>query len=50
MTSKKERAPAERLENVRFSPIRTILEKAREMERTGGKVISFGVGEPDFPS
>lgn len=50
MTSKKERAPAERLENVRFSPIRTILEKAREMERTGGKVISFGVGEPDFPT
>lgn len=50
MTNERELRSAAHLENVCFSPIRTILERAREMERTGGKVFSFSVGEPDFPT
>lgn len=39
---------AERLKNVSFSPIRVIMEKAREMGERGCDVISFSAGEPNF--
>ncbi|EEX48135.1 MULTISPECIES: pyridoxal phosphate-dependent aminotransferase [Jonquetella] len=41
-------SPAGRLEGVRSSRIRAVLDKARAMERAGRPVISFSVGEPDF--
>ena len=50
MSHGRELEAARYLESVSFSPIRAILERAREMGRTGEKVISFGVGEPDFPT
>lgn len=39
---------AERLKTVSFSPIRVIMEKAREMGEKGCDVISFSAGEPNF--
>lgn len=39
---------AERLKTVSFSPIRVIMEKAREMGEKGYDVISFSAGEPNF--
>lgn len=39
---------ADRLKNVSFSPIRVIMEKAREMTAEGYPVISFSAGEPNF--
>lgn len=41
-------AGAKRLENVKFSPIRQVLDKAAEMRNNGIDVISLSVGEPDF--
>lgn len=39
---------AERLDEVNFSPVRKVLERAKEIEKDGKKVIHFEVGEPDF--
>lgn len=39
---------AGRLEHVSFSPIRVIMDKAREMSEKGFDVISFSAGEPNF--
>lgn len=39
---------AERLKDVSFSPIRVIMEKAREMSARGYDVVSFSAGEPNF--
>ncbi len=39
---------ADRLKTVSFSPIRVIMEKAREMGEKGVDVISFSAGEPNF--
>ncbi len=40
--------PAKRLDNVKFSPVRRVLEKANAMEAEGRSVIHFEIGEPDF--
>lgn len=39
---------ADRLEDVKFSAIRVIMDKARAMAEEGKNVISFSAGEPDF--
>lgn len=39
---------ADRLKTVSFSPIRVIMEKAREIGENGYDVISFSAGEPNF--
>lgn len=39
---------AKRLENVKFSPIRVILDKAADLRRKGYDVIALSAGEPDF--
>lgn len=39
---------AERLNKVKFSPIRLILEEVRERQRRGEDICSFCAGEPDF--
>ncbi len=39
---------AKRLDTVKFSPVRRVLEKANEMEAQGRSVIHFEIGEPDF--
>ncbi len=39
---------ADRLQDVSFSPIRVIMEKAREMGSRGIPVVSFSAGEPNF--
>lgn len=39
---------ADRLKDVSFSPIRVIMEKAREMTSAGYPVVSFSAGEPNF--
>lgn len=37
-----------KLEQVKFSPVRIISEKARIMEEAGRDIIRFQIGEPDF--
>lgn len=39
---------ADRLENMYFSPVRQVLEKAAEISQQGHAVIPFSAGEPDF--
>lgn len=39
---------AQRLENMYFSPVRQVLEKAAKIAQEGHPVIPFSAGEPDF--
>lgn len=39
---------ADRIRNVPFSPMRVVLERAKELERHGNPVIYLQVGEPNF--
>lgn len=41
-------AGAKRLADVRFSPIRTVLDRAKALENSGHWVIPLSAGEPDF--
>lgn len=50
MNSKNIYIPSKRLANVKFSPIRKVLERAKELEENGSHIIHFEIGEPDFNS
>ena len=39
---------ADRLQNVKFSPVRQVLAKAQELEKQGRDIVHFEIGEPDF--
>jgi len=39
---------AERLDKMTFSPVRKVLERARELENMGRSIVHFEIGEPDF--
>jgi len=39
---------AERIRNVPFSPVRKVMERAKEIEAQGNKMVYFQIGEPDF--
>lgn len=39
---------ANRMNNMAFSPVRKVLDRARELEREGVSVVHFEIGEPDF--
>lgn len=39
---------AQRLDQVKFSPVRQILGKAKDLEAQGRNIIHFEIGEPDF--
>lgn len=43
-------SPAERLKDVKMSPMREMMERCRKMKEQGEDVISFAAGEPDFPT
>lgn len=36
------------METVQFSPVRKVLERAKQIERQSGNVVHFEIGEPDF--
>lgn len=40
--------PASRLDNMFFSPVRAVLEKANAMAASGREIIHMEIGEPDF--
>ena len=40
--------PADRIQNVPFSPVRKVMERANELEKEGNKMVYFQIGEPDF--
>ncbi len=39
---------ARRVECMDFSPVRKVLDRAKELERTGRSIVHFEIGEPDF--
>ena len=39
---------ANRIANVPFSPVRKVMERAKEIEQQGNKMVFFQIGEPDF--
>ena len=39
---------AERMANVKPSPIRKVLDKAKQMQKEGRDIIHLEIGEPDF--
>ncbi len=39
---------AERIRAIPFSPVRKVMERAKEIEQQGNKVVFFQIGEPDF--
>lgn len=41
-------AAAARLENVQFSPVRKVLERAGQLEAQGHEILHLEIGEPDF--
>ncbi len=40
--------PAERICNVPFSPVRKVMDRAKELEAQGNRMVYFQIGEPDF--
>src|SRR5690554_4418915 len=39
---------ASRTEHMEFSPVRKVLERAKELERSNKNIVHFEIGEPDF--
>lgn len=39
---------AERIRDIPFSPVRKVMERAKEIEGQGNKMVFFQIGEPDF--
>ncbi|WP_130861602.1 pyridoxal phosphate-dependent aminotransferase [Bacilliculturomica massiliensis] len=45
---RQKRGPAHRLDNVKFSPVRRVLNLANELQSQGRDIVHFEIGEPDF--
>lgn len=48
MTPNQLQIGSKRLDNVNFSPVRKVLERANELAKSGKEIIHFEIGEPDF--
>ena len=48
MTTRNIYAGADRIGDIPFSPVRKVMERAKEIEQLGNKMVYFQIGEPDF--